>query len=80
MTYSEIIAKRILSLCNERKITINKLSTLSGLSHSTLENIIKGNTKSAGIRSLHRIAQGLGVTLSEFFDFPEINETILDDE
>lgn len=80
MTYSEIIAKRILNLCRERKITINKFATLSGLSHSTLENIIKGNKKSAGVRSLHRIAQGLNMTLSEFFDFPEINETILDDE
>jgi transcriptional regulator with XRE-family HTH domain len=80
MTYFEIIANRILSLCAERKITVNKLATLSGLSHSTLENIIKGNTKSTGIRSLHRIAQGLNMTLSEFFDFSEINEVIPDDE
>ena len=80
MTYSEIIAKRILDLCRKKKITVNKLATLSGLSHSTLENIIKGNTKSAGVRSLHRIAQGLDMTLSEFFDFAEINEAILDDE
>ncbi len=80
MTYSEMISKRILDLCKKKKITANKLSTLSGLSHSTLENIIKGNTKSAGVRSLHRIAQGLGITLSEFFDFSEINETVPDDE
>jgi|GEM_PF-2824630 len=46
MTYSEIISKRILFLCNERKITVNKLATLSGMKQSTLENVIKCNTNS----------------------------------
>lgn len=80
MTYSQIITKRILSLCKERKITVNKLATLSGMKQSTLDNIIKGNTKSPGLRTLHRISQGFGITLSELLDFPEINETQFEDE
>ena len=80
MTYSEIIAKRILCLCKERKITINKLATLSGMKQSTLDNIIKGNTKSPGLRTLHRISQGFGVTLSVLLDFPELNEALIEDE
>lgn len=80
MTYSDIITKRILDLCKERDITLNRLATLSELNHSTLENIIKGNTKSPGVRTICRIAQGFGITPSEFFDFPEITETLLDDE
>ena len=80
MTYSEIITKRILSLCKARNITVNKLATLSGMKQSTLDNIIKGNTKSPGLRTLHRISQGFGITLSALLDFPELNETLFDDE
>ena len=80
MTYGKVITKRILDLCQERKITINKLATLSGMKQSTIDNIIKGNTKSPGLRTLHRMAQGFGITLSEFLDFPEMNEVIFDDE
>jgi len=80
MTYSKVIAKRILSLCEERSITINKLATLSGMKQSTLDNVIKGNTKSPGLRTLHRISQGFGITISELLDFAEINETMFKDE
>ena len=80
MTYSEIITKRILALCQESNITVNKLATLSGMQQSTINNIIHGNTKSPGLRTLHRISQGFGMTLSELLDFPEMNEGLIDDE
>ena len=80
MTYSEAITKRILSLCKERGITVNKLATLSGMKQSTLDNIIKGNTKSPGLRTLHRISQGFDITLSELLNFAEINEMQFEDE
>ena len=80
MTYSEVITKRILSLCKSRDITVNKLATLSGIKQSTLDNIIKGHTKNPGLRTLHRISQGFGMTLSELLDFPEINEMQFEDE
>ena len=80
MTYADIITKRLLTLCKERNITVNKLATLSGMTQSTLENIIKGRTKSPGLRTLHRISQGFGLTLAQFLDFPEIEETQFEDE
>ena len=80
MQYSEVVSERIIKYCNEKNITINKLATLSGMKQSTIENIIKNNTKNPSLRSLHRIAQGLDITLSEFFDFPEINESVFDEE
>ncbi len=69
-----------MELCEQRNITLNKLATLSGLNHATLENIIKGRSKSPEVRTICRISQGLGITPSEFFDFPEITELLLDDE
>jgi transcriptional regulator with XRE-family HTH domain len=80
MTYSEAISNRLSCMCSERKITINKLATLSGISQSTLDNIVKGNSKNPSLRTLHRISQGLGITISEFLDFPEMQNVIFEDE
>ncbi len=74
MTYSDAISSGILDLCAERKITINKLAKLSEMKQSKLDNIIKENTKSPSLRSLHSISQGFGITLSQLLDFPEIIE------
>jgi len=80
MTYSDAIAKRLTELCIERKITINKLATLSGITQSTVENIIKGTTKNPKLKTLHKLAIGLEMSVSELLDFPEMNETVFDDE
>jgi transcriptional regulator with XRE-family HTH domain len=80
MTYTDAITKRILDLCKEKVITINKLATLSGMKQSTLDNIIKGNTKSPGLRTLHRISQGFGMSVSQLLDFPELETVQFEDE
>lgn len=80
MTYSDVIILRLTRLCKEKKITINKLSTLSGITQSTVENIMSGKTKNPKLKTLHKLALGLGMTVSELLDFPEMNETIFEDE
>lgn len=80
MTYAAVVSRRIRQLCEEKDITLNKLAILSGIRQSTLENIVKGNTKTPTLKTLHRIATGLGMTISELLDFQEMNETIFDDE
>ena len=45
MTLKEAIAKRILELCEQRQITINKLSIMCGMTQSTLNNIINTGSK-----------------------------------
>ena len=80
MTYSDVIIKRLTDLCAERKITINKLATLSGITQSTVENLMKGKTKNPKLKTLHKLAIGLDMTVSMLLDFPEMNETVFDDE
>lgn len=80
MTYSDAVIKRLTELCDEKKITINKLATLSGITQSTVENIISGKTKNPKLKTLHKLALGLGMTVSELLDFAEMNETIFEDE
>lgn len=80
MRYGEAIAIRCNAICKEKGITLNKLATLSGLRQSTLDNIAQGNTKNPSLRTLHRIATGLNMTVSEFLDFELMNTTIFEDE
>ncbi|MDY3728542.1 MAG: helix-turn-helix transcriptional regulator [Wujia sp.] len=80
MTYSELYALRIRQLCKSRKITINKLATLAGLKQSTVDNILRGTSKNPKVRTLHKIANVFGMTLSEFLDFPELNDYSIEDE
>ena len=80
MVYSDIYANRIRSLCEKQGITINRLATLSGLKQSTIDNIIHGRCHNPKVRTLHRIANTFNVTLSEFLDFQELHECVLEDE
>ncbi len=80
MTYSDAIIKRLAALCSERNITINKLATLSGITQSTVDNLMRGKTKNPKLKTLHKLAVGLDMTVSELLNFPEMNETIFDDE
>lgn len=80
MTYSQAIIKRLTELCSEKNITINKLATLSGITQSTVDNLMRGKTQNPKLKMLHKLAIGLDMTVSELLDFPEMNETIFEDE
>lgn len=80
MTYSDAIIKRLTDLCAKKNITVNKLATLSGITQSTVDNLMKGKTKNPKLKTLYKLAHGLDMTVSELLDFPEMNETIFEDE
>ena len=80
MEYSKIYVKRIRELCKQRGISINKLATMSDVKQSTLDNIIRGITKSPGAKTLHKIAIAFNMTLSEFLNFDELNNYSFDDD
>ena len=68
MNIGEVVIKRILELCSERNITINKLATISGLTQSTLNNIVSGRNNSATISTIKKICDGLNITIVDFFN------------
>ena len=79
MEYYQIIANRILALCKERGFSINKLARMSNVRQSTIDNIMHGASRNPGIQTLHKIALTFNMTLSEFLDYPELNEFSFDD-
>ena len=80
MTYSDAIIKRLTDLCVERGITTNKLATLSGITQSTLNSMMRGETKNPKLKTLRKIAMGFNMTVAELLDFPEMNEMEFEDE
>ena len=51
--------------------TINKLATESGVAPSTIKNILYGKSQNPGIVTLKMLCDGLGITLTEFFNTEE---------
>ncbi len=80
MEYSDIYVNRILKLCKQRGIAINKLATMSDVKQSTLDNIVRGLTKNPRVKTLHKIALAFNMTLSEFLDFDELNDYAFDED
>ena len=70
MRIGEAVKLRILELCENRGITVNRLSTLCGITQSTLSNITGGRNQSTTISTLKKICDGLEISILEFFDSP----------
>ncbi|MBR6754695.1 MAG: helix-turn-helix transcriptional regulator [Clostridia bacterium] len=69
-TYNEV-KHRILRLCEEKHMTINKLATESGVAPSSIKNILYGKSINPGIVTIKMICDGFGISLTDFFDTPE---------
>ena len=67
------VRDRILRLCSERNITINKLATLSALPPSSIKNILYGKSRNPKLITIKMICDGLDITLGEFFSSPEFD-------
>ncbi len=65
------IKNRILFLCGQRNLTIHKLATISGISPSSVKNILYGRSKDPKVLTIKKICDGLGITLIDFFNTPE---------
>lgn len=64
----EAVRARLLELCDEKKITVNRMCYLSAVPQSTVNNFINGKTANMGIVTLKKRIDGLGLTLEEFYD------------
>ena len=68
MNISEAVSARIIELCKQNNITINKLSTISGVTQSTVNDIVNHKAKNIGIVTIKKLCDGLDMTISDFFD------------
>ena len=73
MSVALAVRNRILQLCNEHNLTINKLATVSALPPSSVKNILYGKSKDPKIVTIKKLCDGLEITLGEFFSTPEFD-------
>ena len=79
MNIGNAIRTRIFELCNQRNITINKLSTISGVTQSTVNNIVSGRNNSTTVSTIKKLCDGLEITICDFFntdDFRNLEQEI----
>jgi len=76
MNISEAVITRIIELCDQRMLTINALCNLSGVTQSTVNDIVNGTTYSAGIATIKKLCDGLNISIREFFDTPVFENLI----
>lgn len=74
LTLEKAIRKRIINLAKEKNITINKVSTLSGLPHTTLLSFINEETHDPRISTLLHICEAFDMSLNDFFNDNLFNE------
>lgn len=73
------VKNRILILCEQRNMTINRLANLSAIPPSSLKNILYGKSQNPKILTIKMLCDGLGITLGEFFstaEFDALEQTI----
>lgn len=71
MDISQLVAERIVQLCIQHNITVNKLCTISGVTQSTVNCIVNHRVKNIGIVTIKKLCDGLEISITDFFDTPE---------
>ena len=74
MKIGEAVKIRIIELCNEQIITVNKLSIVCGITQSTINNITSGRNDSTTIATIKKICDGLEISIRDFFDSNVFND------
>ncbi len=67
MTIGDAVRQRIIELCQENNISFNRLGSISGVTQSTINNIISGRNNSTTVSTIKKLCDGLGITIDEFF-------------
>ncbi|MBE6936913.1 MAG: helix-turn-helix transcriptional regulator [Ruminococcaceae bacterium] len=67
MTVGDAVRARILELCKLRNLSVNKLCSISGVTQSTVNNIVSGRNNSATVSTIKKLCDGLDITIEDFF-------------
>lgn len=68
MKLSSAVSEKILKICNEKNISVNKLASISYMTQSTVQSLLDGKSKNPKLLTIIRICQGLDIPLKEFFN------------
>ena len=78
MQLNEAVSLRLTELLSAHGMTQYLLYIKSGVPKSTIGNVIHCSYDSVKLRIIHEICQGLGISISDFFDSPLFEESNLE--
>lgn len=64
----EAVAHRLSELMDQKNLTMNGLALISAVPPSTVKNIFYGKSKNTGVVTIKLLCDGMGITVTEFFD------------
>ena len=76
LTLEQAIRDRIIALANNNNMSVNKVSTLAGLTHTTLLSFMNNETHDPRISTLLHICEVFNIDLMEFFNSPIFKNVI----
>lgn len=79
MTICEATSLRIAELCKKKNLSGYMVSYRAGIPASTYKSIVNGKSKNPGIVNINKIADGLGITIREFYN-AEMFDSLEQDE
>ena len=68
MGIKRAIVLRIERLCKDRKIKLNALANISGVTPSTVYSMFDNERNDVGVTTLKKICDGLEISITDFFD------------
>ena len=75
----EEVVKRLLEFLKLKNLTMEKLARLSDVPPSTVKSIFNGTSKNTGIVTLKLLCDGMGISITEFFDTDTFRSLELED-
>ena len=73
MNVKDVVSQRFKELCDERKIKLNELANISGVTPSTAYSMMDKSRRDVSIITIKKFCDGLDITLGEFFSTPEFD-------
>lgn len=73
MGVKDAVVQRFHGLCEERKIAINELASLSGVTPSSVYSMMDSSRRNVSIVLIKKLCDGLDISLGEFFNAEEFD-------
>ena len=68
MNIKDAVVARFAAICFERKIRINELATLSGVTPSTAYSMFDESRRDVSILTIKKFCDGLDISIPDFFN------------
>ena len=75
---NKAVSRRLTEILEDKQITQYQLYVRSGVSRSTIANIVNCAYDSVKLRIIHELCQGLGISICDFFHSQLFDESNLE--